>query len=246
MSKRPLVLFSGGVDSTFLLYSHMVAFRSVDVLYVDGGQGPVKIRCEKKARQEILTWLRENASAWHVLERPDPLSKVNFCNMPSATWRQLVPWIIGAIEATDPEKHSSVEVGYLCTDSNAQVFDKVIETWNLLWSICRKGEVVPLVFPLRLQYKSSVMKEMPKELYDLTWVCELPKLSDSGTGEYIHCGSCSACETRLVEEYRQRLRQGIADAPLSEPLLKAVKEIIETPDLFKDPEGVNDVDLEPR
>jgi len=174
------------------------------------------------------------------------MSKVNFCNMPSATWRQLVPWLIGAIEVADPDKHSSVEVGYLCTDSNAQVFDKVIETWNLLWSICKRGEVVPLSFPLRLQYKATVMRELPKELYDLTWVCELPRLVDSGVDEYVHCGKCPACETRLVEEYRQTLHRGITDEPLNESLLDLVKEIVESPDLLKESEGANDVDLEPR
>lgn len=244
MAKRPLTLFSGGVDSTYILYQHMISFRSVDVMYIDGGQGPAKVACEKKARQEILEWLRSNSTAWNVCERDDPLSKVNFSRMSSATWRQLVPWMIGALEIVDPDKHSCVEVGYLCGDSNAQVFDKIIETWNLLWAICRREEVVPLKFPLRLHYKATVMRELPEELYALTWVCELPAIGENNT--MVQCGECPSCETRLVEEYRLKRRLELATRPLSDGLLELVKEIVEEPELLKEPEGVTDVDLEPR
>lgn len=52
--KVPLLLFSGGLDSTYLV-SYMLAENGpVDILYVNGGQAPEKMRLELEARQRNI------------------------------------------------------------------------------------------------------------------------------------------------------------------------------------------------
>lgn len=217
-NKCPLVLFSGGLDSTYNMLRHTIEGESVEYVYIDGGQGKNKVESEQATVDRIITALHEHArrkeknvhhrfSTW-------PLSKVNFCNTPSAGWRQPIPWLVSALEVVDPAKHSVVEVSYVQGDEIISRIPELKAAWAAMWSVAKTGELVPLEFPLKDTSKQAILCQMPKELYDLTWVCELPIMQTfawpKSCIEYgrSHNARCRACETRLVELYRFELRNG--------------------------------------
>jgi 7-cyano-7-deazaguanine synthase in queuosine biosynthesis len=217
-NKRPLVLFSGGLDSTFNMLLHTLEGESVDYVYIDGGQGKSKVESEQATIDRILTALHEHArrkekDVWHRFGG-HPLSKVNFCNTPSAGWRQPIPWLVSALEVVDPEKHSAVEVSYVQGDEIISRIPELQAAWAAMWSITKVGELVPLKFPLKDVSKQGILCQMPEDLYKLTWVCETPSLQTFAWPktcldlERSHNGRCRACETRLVELYRFELRNG--------------------------------------
>ncbi|MNQ21284.1 hypothetical protein D3C85_343960 [compost metagenome] len=217
-NKRPLVLFSGGLDSTFNMLRHTLEGVSVDYVYIDGGQGKNKVNSEEATIDRILTALHEHArrkekSVYHRFST-HPLSKVNFCNTPSAGWRQPIPWLVSALEVVDPEKHSVVEVSYVQGDEIISRIPELKAAWAAMWAITKIGELVPLEFPLKDISKQAILCQMPAELYHLTWVCELPIMQTfawpKSCIEYgrSHNARCRACETRLVELYRFELRNG--------------------------------------
>ena len=211
-TKRPLVLFSGGLDSTFLLYDHLKKERSVEYTYIEGGQCKYKIGAEKETRNRIHRWLMNSIpeGANYLIRECSPgnyeMRDFSFGGARDVSWSQPIAWIIGAMMKADPERHSCVEVAYVIGDEALQLIESMEAAWNALWKICKQGEVVPLKFPLRVMSKTKILEQMPGELYALTWVCETPEFNhlDGSTP----CGRCRACETRLVEEYRYKLRNG--------------------------------------
>jgi len=217
-NKRPLVLFSGGLDSTFNMLRHTLEGESVDYVYIDGGQGKNKVNSEEATIDRILTALHEHArrkeKSVHHRFSTHPLSKVNFCNTPSAGWRQPIPWLVSALEVVDPEKHSVVEVSYVQGDEIISRIPELKAAWAAMWSVTKIGELVPLEFPLKDISKQAILCQMPEEIYKLTWVCELPIMQTfawpKSCIEYgrSHNARCRACETRLVELYRFELRNG--------------------------------------
>lgn len=216
--KRPLVLFSGGLDSTFNMLRHTIEGESVDYVYIDGGQGKNKVEAEQATIDRIVNALQEHArrKEKHVRHRFStwPLSKVNFCNTPSAGWRQPIPWLVSALEVVDPAKHSVVEVSYVQGDEIISRIPELKAAWAAMWSVTKLGEVVPLEFPLKDISKQAILCQMPAELYNLTWVCETPiSQTFAWPKSCIEYGRssgarCRACETRLVELYRFELRNG--------------------------------------
>lgn len=216
--KRPLVLFSGGLDSTYNMLLHTLDGVSVDYVYINGGQGQRKVDAEEATIDRILQALHEHARRKEKVIRhrfsTHPLSKVNFCNTPSAGWRQPIPWLVSALEVVDPEKHSVVEVSYVQGDEIISRIPELKAAWAAMWAVTKSGDFVPLEFPLKDTSKQAILCQMPEELYKLTWVCETPIMRtfawpqsciEYGRGSGARC---RACETRLVELYRFELRNG--------------------------------------
>lgn len=213
--KRPLLLFSGGLDSTWQMYLHGKNKERVDYLYIDGGQSSRKIDCEAETRNDIVHWLTKhfaangdpNFDAFYYINciHRKPV-QVKWGRVENHSWCQPISWLIGALSVADPVRHSCVEIGYVMGDEATQLIDDLTKAWNALWAVSRHGDAPPLSFPLRYTTKMAIMEQMPGELYAMTWVCELPE--GSAKGGYVPCGRCRACETRKVEEYRYELRNG--------------------------------------
>lgn len=100
----------------------------------------------------------------------------------------MVPWLVYALQAVNPEIHSEVQMGFVMGDSNSLVFQDLIQAWNNLWKISKKGDVVPLVIPLQTYVKYALLNELDPRVYPLIWVCEQPT-SDKA------CKSCTPCLT---------------------------------------------------
>lgn len=206
MSKRPLVLFSSGLDSTFLLYLKAKSGQPVDHFYIDGGQGERKIKVEEEARYRVIDALKKLFPDVPFRSVSTPVSKVKFADAVSAGWRQPLAWLVGALEVVDPSRHSCVEIGYVIGDEMTQQIHNLQTAWAALWPIVKIGEMVPLTFPLTLTSKFQIIEALPAEVYAATWSCELP-IHDVFKG-VTECGRCRACETRKLEVLRYKMRTG--------------------------------------
>jgi len=208
IEKRALLLFSGGVDSTYQLYLNIQGKKKTDLLYVDGNQGKRKMFAEEVARTKILRLLDSEYNASSLWCSVSTQSNVNFSESPSVGFAQAPAWFIAALEAANPERHSEVQICYIAGDQITGYLDRLIYAWDNLWGIFKQGEKVPLTFPLRLKMKTQIYREIPEDLYHLSWVCELPEyVGDDPHSEgikYQPCGTCLACTTRELE--RRRLK----------------------------------------
>jgi 7-cyano-7-deazaguanine synthase in queuosine biosynthesis len=236
--KRILMLFSGGLDSTWLLYNRVKEGCAVDVFYAKGGQSQFKQECEKQRRELIKAWIEEHATEENpadITEVRDNQVEVQFGAAKHASWRQAIGWLVSALAVVDYTKHGCVEIGYVMGDEISQHLHDIQDAWKSLWKFSKMGDPIPLEFPLRITSKYDILKQLPGELYKLTWVCELPVMEEGGALRA--CEHCHACITRAVEEHRFLLKQGmsletfhtpsaklIEDKPLSEEFMQLIKD----------------------
>lgn len=203
--KCPLILFSGGLDSTYLLWKEArnPENAAVWVVYADAQQGEAKKSMEKKARRRIIDKLNCEQDAKPIFTLTSD-STVYLANTPSAAFRQPLGWLVAAMEVVDPDIHTSVMIAYVEGDQITQNFNELKTAWQAVWSFTKQGPVVPLEFPLNHTSKVSIFKELPPDYYDEIWYCELPSYdgdSDDGTA----CGQCVPCITHATELHRYSL-----------------------------------------
>jgi 7-cyano-7-deazaguanine synthase in queuosine biosynthesis len=193
-NKRPLLLFSGGLDSTTMLYAALQE-SDVDVLFCDCGQHAQKIQAERLARRNIIRWMNEERvvesgkERFHVVHEFN-YSGVNFASAPSMRSTQSVPWLVAALYHCDPCCHSEVRIGYVMGDDALIYRHEIQEAWRNL-CLFSKTDAVPLEFPLLHYRKEQLLKWLPADLLDLIWVCETPKWRGM---EIVACGHCKPCE----------------------------------------------------
>lgn len=214
----PLILFSGGLDSTYLLFEALET-TDVDILYVKGPQGDNKITCELNARENILEWLAQN--------RPFKVRNKDIIDISQATvtqdgkYRQILPWFFGALTIADSYKHSSVQIAYISSDGSSNHATTIGWAWDYLGS-STKNKKVDLAFPLIDVSKQDIMKRMPYELYKKIWVCEIPEKIENDvepTVVWKHCGTCETCINKQTEEYKWSLKNQYDYVTLSENTL---------------------------
>lgn len=237
-NKRPLVLWSGGVDSTYLIWGHLGHGRVFDTVSADSYVAPEKLSREMLARKKIQSAFLHceefgqvvNETAAKSFRSPvmqtRNLSQLCPQGENSVQFRQVMPWIAASLMKFNPEVHSRVEVGYLMGDDISAWLHDIAETFYYLGRVIL-GTPVECYFPLATMRKGKLMSSLHGQkielgvgddadtysLLDLTWVCELPH-------EGGHCGHCGPCkreaETRTELGIPARLRVSEEGLPLAD------------------------------
>lgn len=192
--RRPLIFFSGGLDSTYLLYLQL-QISDVDVVYANGGQTELKQRAEEIAREAVIGKLHD-MFPYRVRRQIEVSARLRV--QPGGWWEQPLSWFRHAIEVVNPKTHSEIRVGTLMGDQFASRAPYMADAWRqLCYATMSKEFPAPeLVYPLIHTTKETILKELPKELLALTWSCETPMWSEEkGITE---CELCLPCLTRAM------------------------------------------------
>lgn len=189
--KIPLVLFSGGLDSTAMLWKYLQD-GPVDVLYADGGQHPLKIEKELECRKRTIEYL--NRVSPHKVQmdlRTD--NNVSFASGPTSKYSQPMAWMVAAMSVLDTSRHKCLAVGYVGDDGGfLRYIPNIYTAWENMQILTKTGEPVPIVFPIIDNRKVDLLNAIPTELLDSIWVCEMPRTDDNGVIR--PCKSCSPCK----------------------------------------------------
>lgn len=191
-NKIPLIVFSGGVDSTYMLHAALLK-GDVWTLYVNGAQGELKAKAEIEARKKILKWFADKHTAGdlkgQVLE--DYVVKIETTgtvhrhyNTEPSYWgvmydydsrrtkfNQPLQWLAGINFVVNPLKISEIQLGYITGDQMALHLHDLTAAWGSLMEITHE-DPVPLTFPLKYFNKRKIFGYIERELLDMTWVCE--------------------------------------------------------------------------
>lgn len=193
----PLVSFSGGLDSTCLLYHLLLSNRQVDIII-----GRMTFKDEQNKR--------EDAAIKFVLAEFDKLNKEEPYKFGKIRCRNEVPnsgicagggvtqgigWIANAALFVRDDTNS-VNMGYVKGDSALTVFHYLVQAWEPLLRYTEQtffNNTIPyLTAPLRYCDKPSLFKYIPsKVLKKVSW-CESNKPGND-------CGKCSSCE-RMISD----------------------------------------------
>ena len=189
--KLTLVLLSGGADSTMLAYQ-LLQTSPIDILYIEGNQGPDKIAAEKAAVVKIVAWLNANCN-FKIRYNDCATSTIN--PIGEYTFGQVAGWLFGALFNSRISVRESVNMSYICGDQFAYHAKTLAEIWDKLFEISQRTKV-PLQFPLIMYDKVDIYKGLPPDLLKLIWVCELPAFTKAGKAK--HCGKCPACKAQSI------------------------------------------------
>ena len=201
----PLLLYSGGMDSTLMLALETSDGKQVDTLYVDGSQAVDKIQMEFRARAGATQALEEHYkksvvrfSYEHRVMRPVSTSHQGFS--------QLLPWFTAAMDYADPQRHCAVLMGYVAGDQMVSQLHHIEAAWNALF-MAMSQTTVPIKFPLKFATKREIYESLTKHypmLKDHYWYCENPafKLVDGkATTSLVPCQCCASCMTHNAMLY---------------------------------------------
>lgn len=195
IEKRPLVLFSGGMDSTYLV-QWFLQFGDVDTMYVQANVHPLKVEKETQARKKLFA-LFEKHYKYKVIQ-DHQVNLDNVYNRDAGFAVQPISWLTAAVSLFDVDKHSGLAVGYLLGDQAPAYRENLDGFWGHAWRLLRgrSGNIPPLWFSLLDSHstKRDVLNRIDKRLVTSTWVCEEP----THQGEHAHkriiaCGRCKPC-----------------------------------------------------
>lgn len=204
--KVPLILFSGGLDSSFLLQQELTK-GDVEVLYVDASQCKNKVEAEKNVHWKIINIL-EKLTGNAVLRR-HTVKIESGCNTPDSSFQQPLMWLNGAFEVSDSQRHSELLVGYVAGDQICGYLGYIEQAWNAMQGFGKIASI-PLRFPLMLVPKQDILDNIDPNVVQNIWVCELPSFrgAHATATQYKPCKQCTPCMTMAGQLHIWKLRHG--------------------------------------
>lgn len=175
------VLFSGGIDSTYLLASLIKDGKNPFAILVDYNQ-PHKVELEKA--KQICFQLGVD---YVVIDLPS-IGKVNDVVFSA---RNMLLISNGCMVAST-KGIKSLYIG--CNKSDFERFDDCRDDFLSAMKTACGTYCVSLHYPLVYLEKSEIitlLKELDSALYKMTWTCYSPKLTN---GSYEQCGECYSCK----------------------------------------------------
>lgn len=204
---RPLLLFSGGLDSTYILEQYFKADIKLELLYVTGVIHPDKEKMEIRARQKIISYLVKKYDRNVVVD--DHERSATHYQGTQVKYGQISPWLFSALQTVEPS-HTELLVGYVQGDSIMPDLHIVKEIWEKLCGLVNHHSI-PLNTPLVHTTKYDIMSYFrwaAPELLKLVWTCETPL---PGKRLPVACKTCTPCRTLEREKYFFNKRQKKSD-----------------------------------
>ncbi len=189
----PLVLFSGGLDSTYLLFHALRAYECVDVVSMELTLQHEKNKREKLAREKIITSMKrvtKNDKLYgriSIIHDDVPVPGYNHGNVHLG---QPSLWMLAAMCSVTPQT-SVIYHGIVNSDNCSVMMDSVSNAWNAIQKASRctgfNGELIkyeaPLVF---CDKKELLITEALWPVYrHISWCESHSKGND--------CGICKSC-----------------------------------------------------
>jgi len=187
-----LVMLSGGLDSTAMLYKLLTTEpeRKLHVhhLSIQGWENNTKHLAEQAAVQNIIEYLADF----------DFVYSENAYQFDHRAFDQMVYYYHAACLAASDLNIKEVAIGRIKTDIEAEanqvisptkagraIFEIVIETWPR-----RRGHRPQLIFPVEELNKQELIKLLPEELFKMTCSCRKPRIVQNILEI---CGRCRKC-----------------------------------------------------
>ena len=210
--KSVTVLFSGGLDSTYLVYSLLSdpTVSSIKLMRVKIVNNTNKSIVEDMQHPKILKILKE-------LDKNNKLNnwRGDFCSELSIdtqmhenpiAFNQVPIWILASLRTSCDEVH----IGYVMNDDAISYLDDFKKIWNSYSSI---HEALPkLMFPLSKISKEQIKSELPESLFQETFSCENPHVEQDS---FVECGHCVSCKKNkyfgIFDSWKRNRNDGVND-----------------------------------
>jgi len=198
--KNVLVPYSGGLDSTYLIWKNLKEGNKVTVIYLEIENNYTKVELEKIHRTEIIKRFR-NEFSYSQLEEKSYNYKIRVdYHSVGYSLIQVPIWILGMFLTLEP-CYDEVQMGYVMNDDAISYLDEIrnlYEAHKIFVTDINQLEKFPkLTFPIIKMKKEEMIHALPKQYLELVYSCENPRIkSDNSSAivEYSYCGNCVPCE----------------------------------------------------
>jgi 7-cyano-7-deazaguanine synthase in queuosine biosynthesis len=211
-NKKVGVLFSGGLDSTFLVWNNLKKGNEVYPFYIEIKNNRDKPILEKNRVQLLFEMFYKEYS--DLIRCPKYILNVDVTDNNSELHLQQVPvWILGLL-FSQVHGLDEIQIGYVMNDDAISYISDIKKIYN---SYNRISEpLIPISFPLKKWKKEMIIQELPMKYRELTVTCEEPTIIGNrnnvvGIGEetkpleYRACGRCVACQRIIANRYYEEI-----------------------------------------
>jgi len=203
MSKKVLVTWSGGLDSTYLIYKNLVEGNMVIPVYLNIENNLDKSNREIATIYKMYDVFKDLKLDGHLepIREEFNITVESGCNL---KFQQIPVWICGML-FTNWDNIDEIQMGYVMNDDAVSYVDDIKKIFRSYKGIIH-DEVsnVKLSFPLLKYGKKQIWNEMPDKLRQLTTFCEEPY-------EGKDCGECHACKRSEFEGLFNKYDRNIGD-----------------------------------
>ena len=195
-SKKVLVLFSGGLDSTYLVYKNLKEGNQVIPIYTEIMNNTKKVYAEKTQIDRIYNLLYEEFSGYlHPIYFPNRFeitgSGGNVSVLP-----QVPAWIFGIIYSGQLQNVDEVQIGYVMNDDAISYLDDIKAIYHSYQNMV-PIKLPELVFPLTKTKKYEIDEKLPEKYRELTISCEYPTIAYNQGIKFYDCGDCEPCKRSI-------------------------------------------------
>ena len=185
-----LVPWSGGLDSTYLVYKLLKEGHNVTAVCFD--MNPQVKSYQDVRQREAISKIRKLFSEDYsvrleILTLYDEIDIRAFSTRNAFAFVQF-PTIINAILYTLVPEHDYVALGYVVGDDIMSWMNDIVHLFNAWKPFLRENEYTELVLPLAKMSKYHIYHSLPSEIRKYVTWCESER-------EVTHrgCGSCRSC-----------------------------------------------------
>lgn len=205
--KNVMVLYSGGLDSTYLIWKNIMDGNNVYPIYVEIKNNHIKTFVENKQSAEILEILNDMAVA-RGLKRMflETTVSINVYSSVSDDLHllQLPIWLTGIMYSGKLSHVDEIQIGYVMNDDAISYLDDIKNLYESYKPFVYSHP--KLVFPLTKEKKTSMHHDLPESIKKLIISCEMPILFGKNDKEiheiteptkiltYKTCGECVPCK----------------------------------------------------
>ena len=208
MKKNIAILFSGGLDSTYLMWKALKDGHNAYPIYISIKNNSNKVTVEKQQSNLIIRELNNEFDTninLHEFANIEVGDSSNLTLPQPFLWSTLVN-VGGGLDDFD-----ELQIGYVMGDDAIGYIDEIKKLYRATKPFIVKQP--KLTFPITKVYKNEIVNRLPEQYLKLITSCENPNLKSYGitinggiTKDVKYrffepCGECLPCEKTIDNNY---------------------------------------------
>lgn len=205
--KKILVSFSGGLDSTYLIYDNLKKGNRVAGVYTTIKNNENKSEVERYQIRELDKLFSQDFPGMFELHMG---TEISFSwEVRNLHLKQISIWLLSLLY--DSYDCDEVQIGAVMNDDLISFLDDIKKTWkSYSWLY---DNPIPLTFPLSKTSKYEIVKNLPEKYKGLVVYCEDPIIikhpdDNNGTLEFRNCEKCQSCKRYKYDCESSGIRYG--------------------------------------
>lgn len=176
--KKVAVLFSSGLDSTYLVWKNLKEGNKVLPFYIEIKNNVNKSKIEKQ--NILLLFEKFRAEFGNQIEHPELILSLDVFRAWNGLKFQQVPIWLFALNYVRDSDVDEIQIGYVSNDDALSYTEDIRKTFeNQQWLFNNENLKTRLTFPLTKEKKEQMLKELRETPYaKFIFSCENPKIVD--------------------------------------------------------------------